>query len=94
MKMPIYFNELTYEIRQYGKRRGIKILLDKKIIKTSREVSIGCDIPTLNNRKFNNRLLNALSETNGKSQGCVIKITNVEPIVQCGYTNNRFEDEE
>ena len=74
-KMPIYFSSVTYEIKHYGKRRGKKVLLDKKQTKTTNEVHIG-------------------NTENEKNQGCELTITNVEPIVQCGFTNYRFKDEE
>jgi|21_taG_2_1085346.scaffolds.fasta_scaffold24721_3 squalene cyclase len=93
-QMPIYFSSVTYNIRHYGKRKGKKILLDKINTKTTNEVHIGNTVELLNNKKYNNRLLNSLKIENEKNQGCELTIINVEPIVQCGFTNYRFKDEE
>tara|TARA_R100000988_G_C3974464_1_gene153306 strand:+ start:200 stop:496 length:297 start_codon:yes stop_codon:yes gene_type:complete len=93
-KMPIYFSSVTYDIKHYGKKKGKKVLLDKKQTKTTNEVHIGNTVELANDRKYNNRLLNSLTIENEKNQGCELTITNVEPIVQCGFTNYRFKDEE
>ena len=61
---------------------------------SSREVCIGNTIELLNDTKYNGRLLNALKREHKKRTGCEINITFVEPIAQCGYTNDRFDDEE
>lgn len=90
--MPIYFNSLTYEVRQYGKRKNEIVLTDKVSVKTSREVCLGNTLEMLNDTEFNSYLVEGLKIRNGKSLGCEIKITNVEPISQCGYTTNRFKD--
>lgn len=39
-------------------------------------------------------MLNRLKREHKKRTGCEVKIIYVEPISQCGYTNNRFDDEE
>tara|TARA_R110002012_G_scaffold2179_1_gene10415 strand:- start:3510 stop:3806 length:297 start_codon:yes stop_codon:yes gene_type:complete len=93
-QMPIYYSNVTYEIQHYGKKKGKKVLLDKKQTKTTNEVHIGNTVEMLNNKKYNNRLLNSLIIENEKSQGCRLIITKIEPIVQCGFTNYRFKNEE
>jgi hypothetical protein len=63
-------------------------------VHSSREVSIGNTIEILNNPKYNSNMLNRLKREHKKRTGCEVKIIYVEPISQCGYTNNRFDDEE
>ena len=93
VKMPIYFSTLTYNIRYYGNKKGKLILRDKLITKSSREVHIGNTIELLNDRKYNNRLIETLKLENKKTQGCEINIVGVETIAQCGFTNSRFNEE-
>ena len=91
--MPIYFSKLTYSIKQYVKKNK-KLVLSKPINKSSREVHIGNEIEILNDKKYNNRLLNVLHKENNKRHGCIVSIIGIETITQCGYTTKRFEDEE
>ena len=91
--MPIYFSTLTYKITQYVKKNK-KLELSKPYTRSSREVHVGNTIGILNDRKYNNRVLNMLVKENEKKHGCIVSIVAIEPITQCGYTTKRFEDEE
>jgi len=89
--VPIYFNALTYQVRQYGKRKSEIVLIDKVSVKTSREICLGNTLDMLNDPELNEYLIGRLKTSSGKSLGCEVKITNVEPISQCGYTTKRFK---
>ena len=91
--MPIYYSKLTYKINQYVKKNK-KLVLAEPINKSSREIHIGNNIQTLNDKKYNNRLLSTLIEENDKKHGCIISIIGIETITQCGYTTKRFDNEE
>ena len=80
-------------MRYYGKRRGQTVLKEKCEVHSSREVSIGDSVELLNNPVYNSNMLNRLKTEHQKREGCEIKVINVAPIAQCGYTNNRFEEE-
>jgi len=56
-------------------------------------VHIGNTIEILNNKKYNNRVLNMLVKENEKKHGCILSIVAIEPIAQCGFTNKRFDEE-
>lgn len=78
-------------MRYYGKKQGLTVLKEKCEEHSSREVCIGNTIELLNNPKYNSNTLNRLRREHKKRMGCEIKIINVESIVQCGYTNDRFK---
>ena len=92
MKMPIYLNKIKYQVRHYGKRKGLTVLKEKCSVHSSREVSIGNTLELLNDTRYNNNMLQRLKQEHKRSLGCEINIISVEPIVQCGYTNDRFKD--
>ena len=77
-------------MRHYGKRKGQTVLKEKCSEHNSREVSIGDTIELLNNPIYNNNMLKRLKQEHGKSLGCEIKVIDVTPIAQCGYSNDRF----
>ena len=91
--IPIYLNNLTYHVKQYGKRKGEIVIIDKVLVKTSIEICLGNTLDMLNNTEFNKYLIGRLKINNKKLLGCEIKIINVEPICQCGYTTKRFKQE-
>ena len=92
-KMPIYLCVLKYKVKYYGKRKKEVVLLDKFDTKFSREVCLGNTLDVVNNKKYNEYMISRLENENAKSFGCEIEITSVEPVVQLGYTNNRFEED-
>jgi hypothetical protein len=91
--MEIHFNEITYTVTPYGKRKGEKVLLDNKFKnKTERHVCIGNTLEVLKNPKYNSNLHARLLDGYTKALGCEIKIIGVTPISTHGLTNKRFED--
>lgn len=90
--MPIYFSTLTYRVTQYVKKNK-KLELSKPYTRSSREVHIGNTIEVLNDKKYNNRVLNMLIKENEKKHGCILSIVAIETIAQCGFTNQRFDEE-
>tara|TARA_R110002096_G_scaffold272843_10_gene466622 strand:+ start:1626 stop:1901 length:276 start_codon:yes stop_codon:yes gene_type:complete len=90
MKMPIYLNKLTYEIRKYTKRKNIITLSDKVNTNTSDEICLGNTVEILNNPIYNSYTLNKLNVKNTKGLGCEIKIVEVKTLTQHGFTNDRF----
>ena len=90
----IYFNEITYKVIPYGKRKGERVLLENKFqTKTSREVSIGNTLEDIKNTKYNSNLVSRLKDDYTKSNGCEIEFISVNPISEHGFTNYRFEGE-
>ena len=88
-------------IEDYAKYDGyigvLKKCIDKEIVPElfkTRDLFIGNTIELLNDPKYNSNTLKRLKREHGKRTGCEINITFVEPIAQCGYTNDRFDDEE
>jgi hypothetical protein len=91
MKMPIFYNLVKYQVRHYGKKKGQTVLKEKHSEHSSKEVSIGDTIELLNNPIYNNNMLNRLKLKHGKRMGCEVKVIDVAPITQCGYSNDRFK---
>tara|TARA_R100001369_G_scaffold88466_2_gene125048 strand:+ start:214 stop:507 length:294 start_codon:yes stop_codon:yes gene_type:complete len=88
----IYLNTITYKVIPYGKRNGVKVLLDKKyILKTERHISIGKTIEDLKDTMYNDTLHKKLHNSNSTKTGCEIEIIEVVPISDHGFTNARFE---
>jgi hypothetical protein len=79
-------------VRYYGKKQGLTVLKEKCEEHSSREVTIGDTIDILNNPIYNSNMLNRLKREHKKRMGCEIKIIDVAPITQCGYTNDRFNN--
>jgi hypothetical protein len=77
-------------VRHYGKKKGQTVLKEKHSEHSSKEVSIGDTIELLNNTTYNNNMLNRLKRKHAKSMGCEVKVVDVAPITQCGYSNDRF----
>jgi len=88
--MPIFFNTLTYSVRKYTKRKGEIVLQNKSEVFTSREVCIGKTMEDINNPKYNTYLKNRLESSYAKTYDSEVVFISVTPIVQCGYTTDRF----
>ena len=90
MKMPIFLNKIHYHVRKYTKRQGVVSLSEKFTLNIKEEVCLGDSIEVLNNTVYNKSLLEKLTRYHFKGLGCEIEIVKVEPVVQCGFTNDRF----
>lgn len=88
--MTIYFNRVTYEIRNYTKRKNVIVLSDKVNLNTCNEICIGNTIEVLNNLIYNSYLLNRINKKHTKGLGCTIKIVEVHTVTEHGLTNDRF----
>ena len=91
---PIYFLNLTYEVKKYIKNRGEIILSTSFVTKKSREVCIGKSIDILNHNYWNANLLSRLNKENEGKHGCEINIVSFDVISELGLTTNRFKERE
>jgi cAMP phosphodiesterase len=91
---PIYFLNLTYEVKKYIKKRGEIILSTVFTTKKSREVCIGKTIDILNNKYWNANLMSRLTRDNQGKYGCEINIVSFDVISELGTTTKRFKERE
>tara|TARA_R110001592_G_scaffold145090_1_gene368579 strand:+ start:426 stop:722 length:297 start_codon:yes stop_codon:yes gene_type:complete len=91
---PIYFLNLTYEVKKYIKKRGEIILSTVFTTKKSREVCIGKTIDILNNKYWNANLMSRLTRNNQGKYSCEINIVSFDVISELGLTTKRFKERE